>query len=238
MKKGSLFFTLLLSISIANSQSLDEIINKHINALGGKDKIKAVKTVHMEGVIIGQNGNEINVNIWKEHNKLYRREINFGAGVGVQLITDKGGWNTDRQGVFNPMPEDIYKKQLYQMDCEGPLVDYTSKGHQVELIGKETVDTKDFYKLKVTLNSGQEQFYYIDAVTFYIDHIKFKAGGFGGRNANPDAEITISFSNYDKTSDGFVFPFTTSTGGGFGGSLNFEKIEVNVPLEEKLYKGQ
>jgi hypothetical protein len=31
-----------------------------------------------------------------------------------------------------------------------------------------------------------------------------------------------------------VFPYTVSFG--FGGSMNYEKIEVNKPIDEKYYK--
>jgi hypothetical protein len=128
------------------------------------------------------------------------------------------------------------------MDCEGPLVNYSEKGHKAELLGKETIDGKELYKIKLTLKAGIEQNYFIDAATGYISKVSFKAGNAGmggGPGFNPDSEITISFSNYTKTGDGYVFPFTTTTGGGFGGgSLNFEKIEVNKPIDEKLYKAE
>ncbi|MGE5107621.1 MAG: hypothetical protein ACM3H8_08755 [Sphingobacteriales bacterium] len=236
MKKLFLFFVLISGSLLAKSQTADEVINKHIEALGGKEKLNSIKTLHMEGVIIGQGGNEITINVWKEHNKLYRREINFGMGTGIQLITDKGGWNTDRQGAFNPMAADLYHRQAYQMDCAGSLVDYAAKGHKAELLGKETINGKEFYKIQLSLSGGHEQTYFIDASTYYIDHITFKAGKMGGPGANPDAEITINYSNYTKTADGYIFPFTTTTSGGFGGSLNYETIEVNKPIDEKLYK--
>ena len=238
MKKSFLFFILIAATIFSKAQTVDEVINKYIDALGGKDKLNSIKTLHMEGVIIGQGGNEITISLWKEHNKLYRREINFGMGVGIQLITDKGGWNTDRQGTFNVMAEDLYKRQAYQMDCAGPLVDYAAKGHKVELLGRETIEGKDFYKIKLLLNGGHEQTYFIDATTFYINHVTFKAGKMAGPGGNPDTEISISYSNYTKTADAYMFPFTTTTSGGFGGSLNFETIEVNKPIEEKRYKAE
>lgn len=238
MKKIYLFAIMLMAVAVAKAQTLDEIISKHIEAMGGKDKLASIKTLHMEGVIVGTNGNEITISVWKEHNKLFRREINFGMGTGMMLITDKGGWNTDRQGNVNPMKEEQYHRQEFQLDCQSPLVDYAAKGHKAELIGKETADGKDYYKIKLALKGGNEQFYFIDASNYYLDHLSFKAGstGMGGPGMNPDAEIVVKYSNYTKTDDGYIFPFTTTTSGGFGGSLNYETIEVNKPIDEKLYK--
>ncbi|MBI1781851.1 MAG: hypothetical protein HYR66_10850 [Sphingobacteriales bacterium] len=241
MKKICLFAMTLMAVTVAKAQTLDEIISKHIEAMGGKDKLASIKTIHMEGVIVGANGNEITISIWKEHNKLFRREINFGMGTGITLITDKGGWNTDRQGNVNPMKDEQYHRQEFQLDCQSPLVDYAAKGHKAELMGKETADGKDYYKIKLTLKGGNEQFYFIEASTYYLDHLSFKAGSTGmggGPGMNPDAEIVVKYSNYAKTDDGYIFPFTTTTTGGFGGSLNYEKIEVNKPVEESKYKAQ
>lgn len=241
MKKSSGMLLLMLLSVVLNAQTVDDIVNKHIDAMGGKAKLASLKTVHMEGVIVAPNGNEIEISVWKEHNVLFRREINFGMGKSVTLVTDKGGWNTDRQGNFNAMKEENYQRQLYQMDCEDPLVDYAAKGHKAELLGKETVEGKEMYKIKMNLKGGNEQIYFVDASTYYIDQYSFKAGSAGmggGPGFNPDAEIVVKYANYTKTPEGYIFPFTTTTSGGFGGSLNYETIEVNKPIDPGKYKAE
>ena len=60
-----------------------------------------------------------------------------------------------------------------------------------------------------------------------------RGGGGGGRN--PDADVVNEFSDYRKTDDGFVFPYTVTTVG-MGASMNMEKIEVNKAVDPKLYK--
>lgn len=238
MKNLFLTTALLITAAFAKAQTADDIISKHIEAMGGLEKLRSIKTIHTEAVIVTQNGMEITISAWKEHEKLFRREMNFGMGTGVLLLTDKGGWNTDRQGAYNPMKDEVYQRQTFQMDCAGPLVDYAAKGHKAELLGKETIDGKEYYKIKLTLKAGNEQNYFIDAATYYIGKLSFKAGstGAGGPGMDPNAEIVVTYSNYAKTDDGYIFAFTSNTTGGFGGSLNIEKIEVNKPVEESKYK--
>ena len=50
--------------------------------------------------------------------------------------------------------------------------------------------------------------------------------------------IKTEYADYKKTSDGFIFPMTiTRPGmGGRGMSTTIEKIEVNKPVDEKLFK--
>jgi hypothetical protein len=121
-------------------------------------------------------------------------------------------------------------------------VDYAAKGSTVELLGKEKVGDVDAYKIKLTPKAGNEIIYFIDANTYYVIRETRKGGGMPGGGgggarggqANPDATFNIDFSHYQKTPDGFVFPFTVTLGN--GASMNYEKIEVNKPIDEKLYK--
>jgi hypothetical protein len=237
MKKFLLLAGFFMAANFINAQTADEVINKHIEAMGGLEKLNAIKTIYTEGVVVAPNGTEITIHSWIDNNKLYRREMDFGMGKGVMVLTDKGGWNSDRQGGMNQMKEEGYRRLEYQMDCAGPLVNYAAKGHKVELLGKETTDGKEYYKIKFTHKNGSELNFFIDAATYYISRMSFK-GGMRGPNADPNAEMVVTFSNYAKTEDGFVFAYTTSTSGGFGGSLNLEKIEVNKPIEESKYKAE
>ena len=242
MKQFFLVICLLVMTFFDNAQTADEIINKYITAMGGKDKLNSIQSVHFTGISIGQNGNEITTDIWKVNNKLYRRNINFGAGSQTTLITDKGGWQTNFRsgGTFETMQEQQRNNQLYEMDCAGPIVDYAAKGHKVELVGKETIDGKENYKIKLTTKEGRELNYYFDAATGYINRLSFRGRGRPGADGTPGAEIDIvvNYTNYDKTTDGYTFAFSQTVTGGFGGTMTFEKIDVNPKIEDKLYKAE
>jgi len=241
------FFLGLLLISVSTqAQTADEIINKYIDALGGKDKLNSIKTLHMEGVTVMQNGNEVDAKIDKEQEKLSRREVSFGMGSNTSIVTDKEGWFTNPRngGAFESIPAERLKAQQADLDIRGPLVDYASKGSTVELLGKDKVGDKDAYKIKLTPKTGNEVIYYIDANTYYLLRETRKGGGgFGGgggggrpqgQGQGGDGTLNIDYSNYQKTPDGYVFPFTVTFGQ--GGSMNYEKIEVNKPIDASLYK--
>jgi len=235
----------------SQAQTVDEIVNKYIDAMGGKEKLNSIKSLHMEGVAVGQNGNEINTTVWKADKKLWRSEVSFGMGSLTILITDKEGWiaNPRNNGTFEPIPADRIQNQQQELDCAGPLVDYAAKGHKAELIGKEDVEGKPAYRIKLTLANAQEITYFIDAQSFYIIRELRKGGaGFGGggrpgggqgaaggQQPQTPAELTIDYTDYKKTTDGYTFAYTV-TRKGMGGAMTYEKIEVNKPIDEKLYK--
>ena len=241
MKKNLILPAIMLLISaFVSAQTLDEVIAKHVEALGGAEKVNSLQSLYLEGVAVLQNGNEITSKIYKVKDKLYRREIELGMGSATILVTDKEGWSSNPRsgGNFEAMPKEVYDAQVTEMDLAGPLIDYAAKGHKAELAGKETIDGSEAYKITVTTKGGREVNYFIDGKTYYIVQQTFKGGGnHGGGGGQPsNNEVIIKFSNYQKTPEGYTLPYTVSMGGGMGASLNYEKIEVNKPVDEKLYK--
>ncbi len=230
---------LLVLAQYSKAQTVDEVIVKYTDALGEKDKLAAITSVSMTG-ISERNGNEIITQITKVQDKLYRSDVNFGMGTMATIVTADKGWrqNPRNGGAFEPMTDEQLKAQQYQMDCVSPLVDYASKGHKAALIGKETVDGIECWKIKLTSNGGKEISYWIDAKTNLLYQSSQKSSmGRGG-----ETEITTVFKDY-KAVEGVQFPFSTeikTTGGqGFGGgTVVYEKIEVNKPVDEKLYKAE
>lgn len=229
------------------AQTADDVIAKHIEAMGGADKLKSIKSLYMEGVSVGPNGNEITSKTYKVQDKLYRQEIDFGMGSFTMIVTDKEGWfsNPRNGGAFEPFPAEAVTAQQQELDCAGALVDYASKGHSTELIGKETINGAECYKIKLTLKSGRIINYFIDNKSWYIIRTSAKptGGGMfggGGRQGAPpsDAEVNTNFSDFKKTADGYLFPMTI-TRAGMGGrdmSTNIEKVEVNKTVDPKLFK--
>jgi hypothetical protein len=237
-----LAFILLAAGVHLQAQTADEIIAKHIDAMGGKAKLQALKSLYMEGTAVNPNGMEISTKTWKVKDKLYRQEINFGMGQVVVIATPTKGWfsNPRNGGAFTAMPDEALKAVQSQMDPSGPFVDYAAKGNKVELQGTDTVSGgKKCYKLKVTYPSGQEVTYYIDAQTYYIDRESRKGGGMmggGGGRRDPNAALNIDFGDYQKTPDGYVFP-NSFVVGGFGAKTSIEKLEINKDVDvDKLSK--
>jgi hypothetical protein len=237
----SFVFLLIIAAPRAHGQTADEVIAKHIEALGGKEKLQSIHSVYIEGVAVMQNGTEIDSKSWKVKDKLYRQEISFGMGNVVIIVTPQKGWSSNPRngGSFQPMPDEQLKAMQPQLDPAGPLVDYAAKGSKAELLGKDTVGGKECYKIRLTLSSGQTITFSLDAQTYYVLRETRKGGGMmgggggggGRRGGNGDGEFSIDFGDYQKTADGYVFPYTIITGS-MGAKTSVEKLEVNKPVDE------
>jgi outer membrane lipoprotein-sorting protein len=224
------FILALVLAQFANAQSVDEIINQYIRARGGKEKLNSIQSVYFEGTR-QMMGNEVQVKVTKVDGKLNRVDFEFGGNSGYTIITPRQGWTyiPMRSDKPNEIPEARLKAMQDQLDIAGPLVNYAAKGYKAELKGKDTVNGKEAYKIQLTDAAGKDNTYYIDTETNLL--IQFRKTGEDAK------EIITNFSDY-KEVDGVMFPQTIVTeGAGMGaGSMTFDKIEVNVPVDESLYK--
>src|SRR5689334_20247888 len=74
------------------AQSLDEIINKHIEAVGGQSNWDKVKSVKTESIMKVQ-GAEIQMVILQVDKKAMRQDITVMGMKGYMIVTTKEGWN-------------------------------------------------------------------------------------------------------------------------------------------------
>jgi hypothetical protein len=224
-----LFILVLVCAQFAQAQTVDEVINKHIAALGGKENLAKIQNVVMEGSLNIQ-GNDIALTLTKVNKKLNRQDISAMGMNGFDMTTDKEGWRyMPFQGMQKPEPktEDEVKKGQSGLDVSGPLVDYAAKGNKVELQGKEDVEGAACYKLKITFASGKEVTYYIDIALGMINRIKET------RKMNgEDTEMVTDFSDY-KDVEGVKMPFTITQQ---IGTISISGIKVNQTIPDSAFK--
>ena len=224
-----LFILVLVCAQFAQAQTVDEVINKHVIALGGKEKLSKIQNVVMEGSLSIQ-GTEIALTITQVNNKLNRQDITAMGMHGFDMMTDKDGWQyMPFQGMQKPEPktEDEVKKSQSDLDIAGPLVDYAAKGHKVELVGKEDVEGTECYKIKVTLAGGKEVTYFIDPASSMIIRAK-ETRKMNGK----EMEMQTDLSDY-KEVEGVKMPFSITQQ---FGTVLISSIKVNQTIPESLFK--
>ncbi|MEO8795764.1 MAG: PepSY domain-containing protein [Daejeonella sp.] len=235
MKK---IFLTAICIAIAGvtafAQTADEVVNKNITAMGGKEKLNSLKSVKMEGTLEVQ-GMQIPTTMVMLNNKGMRNDFTLQGMTGSQVITDKGGWMFmpfQGQQKPEPTPAEEVKASQVDLDLASPLVDYSKKGHQVTYLGEEDMDGTQVYKLRLDTKDGVAITYYVDAETGYIikSSTKKKIG-------EKETNTVVLLSNYKKTDDGYVFPYTFEQSAEGAGKImiNLSKIEINVPVDESIF---
>lgn len=212
----------------AQAQTVDEVIAKHIDAIGGKDKLNQVKSIYTESSVEVM-GNAAPQKEYLLEGKGYKMELDFNGTNIVNCYNDKGGW------AVNPMaggsdaqalPNEAYQAGRSQIFVGGILTDYAAKGYKAELAGNEG----DLIKIKVTGN-GNETSYFIDTKTYLLAKSVIK-----GEVMGQSVEITTTYSDYKKTDFGIIVPFAKNIDMGmFQLAQKIEKVEVNKSIDEKIF---
>jgi hypothetical protein len=234
--KNKLLFTAAIICSLAfgsaNAQTLDEIVNKHIDAIGGKDNWSKVKSMRLEGAMKAQ-GAEIKIVRTLVDRKNMRMDISVMGMNGYSILTPTEGWSFmpfQGQTKPEPMTADDVKASQDELELQDEFITYKDLGKKLEFIGKEDVDGTECLKLKMTDKDGQETSYFLDPENYYIikSITKIKADG-------KEMENAAFFSNYKKTNEGIVYAMSFS--GGFG-DMEITKLEINPAIDESLFKIQ
>lgn len=220
----------LLVVQFAQAQTVDEVVDKYIAALGGKEKLASLKTVKMEGSMSVQ-GTDLTITSTRTHMVGIRLDIEVMGTSNYQVAnTTKGAsfWPIRGQDSPEPMEEEQFKSAQNQMDLQGALCNYKEKGTTVELLGKETIDGAETNKLKVTYKNGIVANYFIDAKTSRL----LKSTGKAVVNGQ-ETDIETTYGDYKQNADGYWFPYSITN---MQGTIAYDKISTNLPIDESIYK--
>jgi len=211
------------------AQTADEVIDKHVAAIGGKEKWKQINSMLLDGQIEVQ-GLEIPFTMQAVNGKGTRVDAEFQGSKFIDITTPTHGWSqnpmagkTSRQ----PLSADELKAKLDDLDIQGAFVDYKAKGSTVEFLGKDEEDGNEYYKVKLTTKNQVETTYYFDMKTYLIYKQETTA-----KQQGQDVKVTIKNYDYQDTDFGVKVPFKVDQGGMV---MVTKKIVTNPTVDEKIF---
>ena len=229
---GALLAPIAHADTAAAPMTVDDILAKHYEACGGLAKMKAVNTMRVTGTITLGPGMEAPFTMERKRPGMRRMEFSLQGMTGIQAFDGSKTWSVmPFMGKKDPEvgTDEDNKNAQDDADFDGALVDYKTKGHTIELMGKEPVEGADAYKLKVTKKNGNIEYDYLDAETFLLVKTEGKV-----KRRGTEMEGETTFSDY-KEVDGLMQPFSMESGAKEmpqKQKLTFTKIELNVPLDD------
>ena len=121
-----------------------------------------------------------------------------------------------------------------EMDIFGPLIQHKEKGYKLFYEGKEWVNEKMCYRVRLKSNDGNAGFYFIDVKTHLLLQSRTQSTTLQG-SLSGSHEIVHQFLEY-REFDGILFPtiiINESVRESF--SIHYHKIELNVKVEDSLF---
>ncbi|WGK64542.1 outer membrane lipoprotein-sorting protein [Croceiramulus getboli] len=241
--KGLCIAALLIAAAPLQAQTADEIISNYLENTGGEEAWAELEGVKMSAKAKAQGG-EFPVTVYTMTDGRTATIIDIqGQTLKQQMFDGEVLWSTNFQtGVAEKADdESTANMKINSQDFPDPFVNYKEKGYKVELIGSETVEGTDTYKIKLMRKPMMAEGKEVDNVTYYyfekenfvpiVTETEVMSGPGKGMVSQ------TKMSDYQEV-DGLYFPFSMAFGvkGMPGQEIAIDSIELNPEVEDEVFE--
>ena len=233
--------TLICSYTI-NAQTVDEIIDNYFENTGGVENWEKIEGVKMSAKV-NQGGMEIPIEIVQLKSGKMMTTINFqGQSIKQGVFDGEVLWSTNfmtqKAEKSDEESTNMIKNEMNQFP--DPFLNYKEKGFTAELVGTETVDGSETFKIKLTTTPNIIEGKEVPSIAYYF---------FDNENFVPiqvHEEITvgpgkgmvseIKLSDYQEAGDIYMpFSMTQGVKGQPGAPITMDSIEVNPTVDDSEF---
>ena len=230
----------LLTISL-NAQSVDEIVGNYLENTGGAENWENVKGLRMNASI-NQMGMEIPIEMVQLKDKMYTKISIQGQEIKQGVFDGETLWSTNFMSMKAEKSdqEDVDNVKNELAEFPDPFLNYKDKGFTVELMGTETVEGSDVFKIKLTKKpmvvDGEEvpnvSIYYFDSESFVPIMVHEEVMSGPGKGMIMESKM----SDYQEV-EGLYFPFSMTQGvkDQPGQPITIESIELNPSIDDSEF---
>ena len=233
MKKSIFTFiaVIFMAAGAAYAQSLDEVLQKHFDAVG-QEKLMETNTYVIKASI-NQMGMQIPMTMKMKRPNKFRMEMEMQGQKMIQVYDGEKGWVVAPW--ISSEPQALEGAQLQQAmdqaDIDGELYNYKEKGHSADLIGKVNFNDNETYRIKLTTKDGIVKNYYLDAGSYLVSGVKSKVNAQG-----QEVEIEQTMSDYKET-DGVMIARKIESKTPMGtAAIVIEEVSFGKDLDESEFK--
>ncbi|MEW7291586.1 outer membrane lipoprotein-sorting protein [Aquimarina sp. 2304DJ70-9] len=234
----SIVIALILAVTTSfHAQTADEILGNYFENTGGKENWEKLKGIEMVGVMKMQ-GMEIPFEqvSTKDGKQVVTIELQ-GNRMVWSAFDGETSWQRNQMTMEAEKSDSEATENMKKQskDFPDPFLNYKDKGYSVELIGKETVDGTETFKIKLTKDpitiNGESKpnisHYYFDTENFVpiIVESEINDGPMKGQIAKS------SISDYQEV-NGVYFPFTITNQ---FQTMSFKDIKLDPEVDTAIF---
>jgi len=224
----------LFNLNIS-AQTVDEVIEKHIDALGGLQNIQAVKSLKIIGSV-KMMGMEFPFTSYNVTPDKFYFELSVQGKSIKQAFDGVNAWAVNPMG-GSPVPEVVEGDEAANIKERtkifDKLVTYKEDGAKVELLEKEQINNTDAFKIIYTGLDGKAITYFINTSDYMIVKIQKKI-----KIQGSEMDSETLYSNYKKTDDVVIaYSFEVKTKNSPMGTQEviIDKIELNKTIDDNIF---
>jgi predicted Zn-dependent peptidase len=214
---------------IPEGTTVATVLNKYIEALGGAESIRKIRSIAMEFNMEVMSMTMKGKRYVEIPNKFAETMEMNGMVAQKQVYNDGEGMAQSPQGKQMLEGDELASLKLSAHYFEE--LHYGEMGYTTELVALESIDGKEAYKVKVTPPSGNPKTLFFDAESgLKIRELSSTEGQQG------PVTITLDYSNYE-TVEGVKFPMEMELSGPMPQPIQMktQKIEVNTEISPEVF---
>lgn len=214
------------------SQTVDEIVDKYINALGGHEKLRSIQSSFERFTINGG----VELTVWKKKPNEIRIEWKTADGRrGTECFNGEIAWEYIPYN-DNPNPfvlSGVQAKALERASrFENKLLDYMERGIVVQFLGDEDIETDEAHVLLLTMADEHQEYFYIDVESGLL----VKTFTFVEIHASKDKKPQTRWLSDYRASNGIMSPGNiTMTAPGVREVKVWKAREYNTEIEDSIF---
>lgn len=210
-----------------------EVLEKSIEASGGKEKIESIETTRFSGnfsiAAMGMNAQTTIIQVYPD--KIYNEQNIPGMGQMLQVYNGEIGWAIDPMQGYRALSE-AEIDSLTQNGSLRDMLDYSSEYSSGELLPNQEIDGRPVKVLKlVAADTQNAETHYYHADTGLMVQMEMIA------DMGPMGELpmTMKVTAYDEQ-DGIKIPKTMEVhNAGMVITMDFTSIEINSDIDPALF---
>jgi hypothetical protein len=195
----------------SNSLSLDEIVERNTDAMGGRAAIETVQSIQID-LHIKDPSFEVDGTYYAARPGKMRIDVSAdGKHVFTEAFEGQSGWQWEGKGEQKPATEKATAALRHGVELPGKLFglhEFKARGHKMKLIGREQIDGVNYYALQLILNDGYTISLYVDPNSWLVARRR------DARPLHVDVDPTPTtieqVSSDFRDVNGVKFPFATT----------------------------
>lgn len=214
----------IFSLKISNAQILESFVYKSMELRGGKEKIKNLQTLMIEGEIkIGTQ--KAPIVIYIRHGEGYKHEFTINGKKEILIVNKNESWKGESIATLVKNEDYIHQSLLNYLELKGDFMDMDVSS-KYEFIDFELINNVEYVKInKIEMaNNTNKMLYYSNN-----DFMKYKESFINLSNGKDE---NYTYSNYKKTDYGLMMPYSFNVG---FGEITVLKYTFNKMFDKRMF---
>lgn len=241
--KFSLALILCFSINHTEAQTADEIVDNFIENIGGDEAWSAVESMKVTGIGRQQGVDYPFVATYMKDGRYVINVDLQGTSFIVEAFDGENAWAMNFQtqkAEASDSETSANTKSSAKDNMVSPFHKYKDKGYSIELLGKDTWEGSEVFKVKLTkspvLVDGKEEentdMFYFDTENFVpiASESQIKSGQAKGATA-----LSL-YSDYQEVDGKYMaFNMINKFNGNVGLEMIVKSVEFNTEVDESIF---